>query len=151
MNETDLRSSLQRINAWFARQRPRYFAALKPGAAATELTGWPEPLRILLGWHDGQDRDFAGTFVEHWFLMSAADIRAARIDQPGWLPFLDDDAGNYLCLAVDGSLHYLEVDGKDRMVAASLAEWARAFADDLEQGGYVEDPERGDLLRKQRA
>lgn len=148
MNEAGLQHSLTRIDAWFAKHRPRYFAALRPGALAAGLAGLPEPLRILLGWHNGQDADFAGCFVEHFFLMSAADIRAADLGEAGWLPFLDDDAGNYLCVDPAGAVRYFDLDGKHQTVAPSLAEWMRAFADDLEAGRYAEDPERGDLLKR---
>lgn len=150
MTESALQRSLARIDAWFAQHRPRYFAALRPGAAAAELAGLPEDLRVLLAWHNGQDADFAGCFVEHWFLMSAADIRAVDLGQPGWLPFLDDDAGNYLCLDAAQAVRYVDVDGTEHAgVAPSLAAWLQAFGDDLEHGRYVEDPERGDLIRQE--
>jgi cell wall assembly regulator SMI1 len=149
MSDSTLQQSLARIDAWFARHRPRYFAALHPGAAPAELVGLPDAFRVLLAWHNGQDADFAGCFAEHWFLMSAAEIRAADFDQPGWLPFLDDDAGSYLCLDAAQTVRYVDVDGTEHpVVAPSLASWMQGFADDLEQGRYVDDPEHGDLLRK---
>src|SRR5947209_1643435 len=107
---------LDRLQRWLARHRKRFLKALRPGADAKALTklqkalGFspPDDLRTLLAWHDGQAPDFAGRFEEDWLLMSAERIAAAKADldaaagetgwQPKWVPFLDDDAGDYLCL-----------------------------------------------------
>ena len=156
-----LRAALARIDAWFAVHRPHYSAALHPGATVAELAaleralGLPLPaaLHELLAWHNGQSADFAGCFVEHWFLMSCENIRLAYAETTGWIPFLDNDAGDYLCLDAARTpcpvrAFYLS-EFEQPIVAPSLASWMQAFADDLEAGHYVEDPERGDLMRKQ--
>ena len=144
-----LHDALARIDAWFAKHRPRFFAGLHPGADLTEIKSLPEELRVLLAWHNGQSGDFVGCFEEHWFLMSAADIREAH-QGTTLIPFLDDDAGNYQCLDTKRSpcpvrLALLEETNAE-IVADSLADWMGAFADNLEAGKYVEDPERGTFM-----
>ena len=153
MNDTSqLQQSLKRIDAWFAKHRPRFHAGLNPGAATAELDGLPEELRVLLAWHNGQSGDFVGCFEEHWFLMSAAEIRAAMAGVKGRVPFLDDDAGSLLCLNTTKTpapvwTYYLD-DRTAGIEAPSLTAWMSTFADDLEAGRYVEDPERGTLIRR---
>jgi cell wall assembly regulator SMI1 len=143
-----LEAALARIDAWFALYRPRYFAALHQGTAETD--GLPEPVRLLLDWHNGQSADFAGCFEENWFLMSADEIRAADVGKTGWTPFLDDDAGDYLCVDAAGAVRLYSLgETEQAVVAPSLTAWMRGFADHLERGDYGEDPERGILMRKQ--
>ena len=150
-NPEPLRAALQRIDAWFAKHRPRFAKGLHPGAAVAQLKGLPEELRTLLAWHNGQSDEIVGCFEEHWFLLSAAEIRAADVGIAGWFPFLDDDAGNYLCLdttQTPAPVRACDLDEPEgAIVAASLTSWIAAFADDLEAGRYVEDPERGTLMR----
>ena len=115
----------------------------------TETAGLPELQRLLLAWHNGQRADFAGCFEENWFLMSAAEIRAADVGARGWTPFLDDDAGNYLCIDPVGAVRLYSLDDAEpAVVAPSFIHWLRDFADHLERGAYVEDPERRALIRK---
>jgi cell wall assembly regulator SMI1 len=147
-----MRAALQRIDAWFAKHRPRFAKGLHPAAAEADLKGLPEPLHTLLAWHNGQNDDFVGCFEEHWFLMSAAEIRAADVGIAGWFPWLDDDGGNYLCLDTTQTPAPVRMCGLDEpegeVVAPSLTSWLVAFADNLEAGHYVEDPERGTLMRR---
>src|ERR1019366_9236868 len=60
-----MRAALQRIDAWFAKHRPRFAKGLHPAAAEADLKGLPEPLHTLLAWHNGQNDDFVGCFEEH--------------------------------------------------------------------------------------
>ena len=147
-----LGADLKRIDAWLAKHRPRFHAGLNPGAADTELTGLPEELRVLLAWHNGQSGDFVGCFEEHWFLLSAAEIKAADFGVTGRCPFLNDDSGNFLCLNTTKTpatvWAYYSDDTTAGVVARSLTSWMATFADELEAGHYVEDPERGTLMRK---
>jgi cell wall assembly regulator SMI1 len=147
-----LPAALKRLDAWFALHRPRYFKGLHPGAKPAELAGLPAELGVLLGWHNGQSEDFVGCFEEHWFLMSATEVRAADVGITGWLPFLDDDAGNYLCLDTTQkppTVRSCDLDEPEgEVVAPSLTDWIVAFADNVEAGHYVEDSERGTLMRK---
>jgi cell wall assembly regulator SMI1 len=162
--------NLDRLDHRLLQHRPRYHSALLPGATPAELhlaetnlgLRLPEDLRTLLTWHNGQRDDFAGAFEASWQLMSADHIVAAKLEldadseqtgwQPAWVPFLDDDQGDYLCL--DTGQAAAPVRGfwppktEHPIIAPSLAAWLEEFVSAVERGEYVEDPERGAFLRK---
>src|SRR5271155_331554 len=104
---------LKRLTAWLAKKRSRFYKNLEPGATPADLDALaksvgkslPGDLRALLSWHNGQGDEYVGYFVDHWLLMSAAKIAAAKAEldasagdygwNPSWVPFLDDDGGNF--------------------------------------------------------
>lgn len=159
---------LDRLQRWLANHRQRYLRNLRPGLSANEQDAFerrlgqdlPAELRGLLAWHDGQGNDFAGAFRHAWLLLSAEQILAAKKDlddagaqapgwQPGWIPFLDDDAGNYMCIDPEqgGAVReYWAGNSEHPVVAPSLASWLEEFVAAVERGTYVEDPERGRFL-----
>jgi cell wall assembly regulator SMI1 len=169
----DLRGLLDRLERWLAKHRPRFLASLRPGANEVELHQLeaqlklpvPAELRTLLAWHDGQGDEPAGRFEENWLLMSTDGILAAKPDldaaavgngkgtgwRPEWIPVLDDDSGDYLCLdtAQPGAPVRGFWLGKDEhsAVAPSLTAWVKDFVTAVEAGQYHEDPERGTFLR----
>lgn len=122
----------------------------------------PADLRALLAWHNGQGEDFAGAFVQGWLLMSTEQILLAKntLDDadgraPGWdkdwVPFLDDDAGNYVCVdtSAAGAIREFWAGNAEHPVSApSLRRWLEEFVAAVERGEYVEDPERGRFLRR---
>jgi cell wall assembly regulator SMI1 len=160
---------LARIDHWLARHRPRFHKALLPGATDADLAGLeghlgmrlPGELRDWLRWHSGQDPESIGAFEEGWILLGAGEIGNAKSEldaapppgwHTGWVPFLDNDNGSYLCLDTThtglpvracwrGNEHH-------EIVAPSLTAWARDFAAALEAGQYHEDPERGTFHRR---
>src|SRR5205085_10979327 len=112
---SDVSSLLGRLAHWLGQHRRRYLEGLGPGATPEQITALgnalgiplPDDLRELLSWHNGQDDEDAGSFRDHWFLMSAAEIESAWRQltgsatsgwQRGWIPFLEDDRGNYVFL-----------------------------------------------------
>jgi cell wall assembly regulator SMI1 len=121
----------------------------------------PADLRELLSWHDGQGEDFIGRFEQDWLLMSCQQIIAAKGDldhdaattgwNSAWIPFLDNDAGDFLCL--DSSKPRAPVRGfwlgekEHQIVAPSLTDWLADFVNNVEKGNYEEEPERGSFLR----
>jgi cell wall assembly regulator SMI1 len=167
----ELPGLLARLEIWLKRHRPRYADALNPPATEADFVALrgrlnaalPGDLRQLLAWHNGQNEGFAGAFVENWLLMSAAEIGAAKNDldtqagggqsgwQPAWVPFLDDDAGNYLLL--DPTLPgvpvrtYQSTSSEVPTIAPSLTAWMRDFVAAVEKDEYHEDPERGWFMR----
>jgi cell wall assembly regulator SMI1 len=160
---TDLLNRLQR---WLAVHRPRYLAGLGAPASPAELAelaarlGRPVPaeLQSLLRWHNGQGQPFIGAFEQSWLLMSCQNIAAARalLDpdapasgwHPAWTPFLDDDAGDFLCLDDAGAVRAFWLGNKEHtVVAPSLTAWFDEFVAHVEAGHYEEDPERGSFLR----
>ena len=160
---------LARLEKWLKKNRPRFIKGLPPGANKVQLDGLqrelnltlPADLRQLLSWHDGQGEDFIGRFEQDWMLMSCDQIIAAKGDldhEAGstgwnsvWIPFLDNDAGDFLCL--DTSQPNAPVRGfwlgekEHKIVAPSLGAWLGDFVDNVEKGNYQEDPERGSFLR----
>ncbi len=165
---------LQRLERWLAAHRKRFFTkGLRRGASEALLaklekalgTPLPDELRTLLTWHDGQTSASAGRFEENWLLMSAERIAAARADldegaeetgwSPQWVPFLDDDEGDYLCLDTTRRpapvrAYYL-ANTEHKAIAPSLKAWLEDFVKALEAGQYHEEPERGAFMRKSQA
>lgn len=163
---------LARLEAWLARQRPRFLHSLAPGANAADLdalqtaVGVPLPgeLQALLSWHNGQRSGaFAGHFEQDWDLLSTAEIAEAKrqLDaggpvatgwQHGWLPFAGDDADDYLCVDTTQPTGPVRAfwQGKTEhpVIAVSLQAWLADFVAAVERDGYAEDPERGSFLRK---
>jgi cell wall assembly regulator SMI1 len=129
----------------------------------------PASLRSLLSWHNGQVPDAAGYFEQNRRLMGCSAIAAAVKERiavssaghssdywdPAWIPFLDDDAGNYVCLDTSrpGAPLREVILGRSnqQLLAPSLLAWLADFVAAVERGDYVEDPERGDFLRKRSA
>jgi cell wall assembly regulator SMI1 len=161
----DLPDILKRLDAWFAQHRQRFHAGLRPGASAAECgalgdcLGHPLPaaLHALLSWHNGQDAEVFGGFEESWRLMSADQIATAKVDldaagdpvwQTTWIPFLENDRGDCLCLDATGAVRaFWGGQPEAKVEAASLGEWFARFVGDVEAGRYFEDPERGSFMR----
>src|SRR5262249_48335599 len=115
-NATPISDLLARLEKWLKKNRPHFLKGLPPGASQIQLDGLerelnltsPADLRELLSWHDGQGEDFIGRFEQDWLLMSCDQILAAKgaLDHdaastgwtPAWIPFLDNNAGDFLCL-----------------------------------------------------
>jgi cell wall assembly regulator SMI1 len=165
---THLTTLLSRVDHWLMEHRRRFHHALLPGATAAEcdslatLLGQPLPeeLRSWLSWHNGQSADIPGAFEQNWVLMSAKDIAETKKELDGeahegwqraWVPFLDDEKGNYLCLDIHSPGCPVRECWQGRaehgVVSPSLAAWVEDFVIALERGAYVEDPERGALVR----
>src|SRR5262249_17975649 len=154
------------LDAWLKKHRKRYHKGLTSGADDKALAKvekalgrpLPEGLAAWLRWHNGQNEDMIGAFLESFDLMSAGEIATAyeeRKGQKGWdaafVPILDDYQGDHVVL--DTSKPELPVRevwrGRDDnpQVAASLREWLAALLADFEAGKYHEEPERGEFIR----
>jgi len=159
---------LNRLNTWLAQHRPRFHKNLAPAASSAELNslnkslGKPVPadLRALLLWHNGQGNEYVGYFVDHWLLLSAARIAAAKAEldivgieygwKKDWVPFLDDDGGNFVVLDLSQQTPPVLVywmGEKAEKLAPSLEAWLTDFVNAVEAGQYSEDPERGAFCR----
>jgi cell wall assembly regulator SMI1 len=160
---------LARLDQWLNTKRERFQQALRPGATTAECDALasqlgkplPEELRALLMWHNGQNPDVPGAFEQSWILMNTEEIADAKKeldDHPhegwhnNWVPFLDDDNGDYRCLDLGSPgcpvLECWRGRADHPVVAPSLAAWLESFVTALEQGAYAEDPERGTLALK---
>ncbi|HEY7158217.1 MAG TPA: SMI1/KNR4 family protein, partial [Gemmataceae bacterium] len=159
---------LSRVDKWLSAHRSRFQRALLPGANAADCDALaaalgkplPEELRIWLTWHNGQNAEVPGAFEQSWNLMSAEQIAEAKKEldaesdegwQKAWVPFLDDDNGNYLCLDLDSPGCPVRACWRGRsdhpLAAPSLSAWLADFVAALERGAYSEDSERGALMR----
>ncbi len=160
---------LARLDQWLNDKRERFQQALQPGATAADCDALaaqlgrplPEPLRALLMWHNGQNPDVPGAFEQNWVLMSTDEIADAKKEldehphegwQKNWLPFLDDDNGDYRCLDLGSPgcpvLECWRGRADHPVIAPSLSAWLESFVAALERGAYAEDPERGTLALK---
>jgi cell wall assembly regulator SMI1 len=119
-------------------------------------------LRALLAWHNGQDPEYPGAFEKSWALMGTEAIWAAKQEvdasqassgwQRAWIPFLDDQAGDYRCLDTSHPespvREFILGQKQHAIIAPSFATWLGDFVNAVERGEYVEDPERGAFLRR---
>jgi cell wall assembly regulator SMI1 len=165
---------LQRLERWLKKHRRGFLKGLNPGATFDELTKLdqalggktPPELRALLTWHNGQESGFTGKLEQDWLLMSNEQIAEAKryLDEQSqedaslgwvktWVPFLDDDQGDHVCLDVSKSpapvRDFWMGQGEQPVVAQSLAEWLEDFVGAVEADEYEEDPERGTFYRKE--
>jgi cell wall assembly regulator SMI1 len=161
---------LERLEKWLAKHRRHFLEGLRPGASAAELDQLqsaigrplPDSLRTLLAWHNGQGDDFPGRFEQDWNLMSTDRIAEVKREldaereggwQPDWIPFLDDDAGDHLCLDAGRPgapvREFWQGRSDHAILAPSLEAWLEDFLKAAEAGAYHEDPERGSFLRSQ--
>jgi cell wall assembly regulator SMI1 len=167
----EVASLLGQLEQWLNHHRPRYGNGLVPGASTAQLEtmqkevglSLPQSLRAWLSWHNGQSDDFIGHFQQDWDLMSAAQIVEAKhaLDNgdrtstgwnPAWIPFLDDDAGDYVCLDTSQPeapvREFWQGKADHPFVAKTLSSWLADFVGAVERGDYHEDPERGSFLRR---
>ncbi len=156
-----LAALLERLEAFLKKHRRRYHRGLRPGATDDELAALaaalggpvPDPLATWLRWHNGQDEDLIGAFVESFRLLSAADIVRALGGRRAPVPILEDDTDDFVVLDTTGAgLPVREVwHGADRPIdaAPSFEAWVAGLLRDFEAGRYHEDPERGDYVREQ--
>ncbi len=161
---------LGKLDAWLHQHRARFAKGLLPGATPDQLAALesalgqplPDELRSWLAWHNGQSPDVAGAFVQSFHLLSAEQIANVKKEldarpspdwDSGWIPFLDDDNDNYVCLDTrQPGIPVRECwrgKGQHAVVAESLTAWGEQFLAALEKGAYVEDPERGDFYPKE--
>jgi cell wall assembly regulator SMI1 len=167
----DYTAVLARLESWLGKHRPHFLHDLRAAATVAELDelqakigiALPAGLRTLLHWHNGQREDSTGSLVERWRLMGSGEIVAARGElnprtnpasgwNAAWIPFLEDDDGDYMFLDTsrpEPTVHEFWLGKPEHpAVAGSLSERLESFVAAVERGEYVEDPERGDFLRR---
>jgi cell wall assembly regulator SMI1 len=166
----DMARLLARLEKWLAEHRPHFHRGLLPGATPAELENLrqslgvplPESLKAWLAWHNGISPDTMARFEENWILMSSGQIAEAKREldadaaetgwQPVWIPFLDDDAGDYVCLDTSQPgvpVREFWLDRKEHpVVAPSLEACLAERIEAMERGEFSEDPERGTFLRR---
>ena len=80
------------------------------------------------------------------------DAEKAANWKPDWIPFLDDDNDNYVCVDSKQPGHPVLECWRDKEqpvnAANTLASWVEQLLHGLEKGQYAEDPERGSFSLK---
>jgi cell wall assembly regulator SMI1 len=159
------RALINRLDSWLATNRPDYYALLRPGVTDAELDAFeaqfaiklPTAFRELYRWRDGQVPDsffpiqFNREFMMLEYIASAKNMLDGMIetdfDAPeywrrGWVPFLHNGGGSYLCLdltAEDGGqpgqlIGFWKRD-RDRPVEfPSVEAWLADLVDSMEAG-----------------
>ena len=157
--------AITRIDRWLAAHRPDYYARLQPGVDDAALDRFesrfslqlPAAFRELYRWRSGQDSTSSDALVMNRSFMNLQDIAEAKellddmidsdFDDPrywrrGWVPFLHNGGGSYLCVdlrAEDGGspgqlIGFWKAD-KDRPIEhPSFEAWLNSLADTMERG-----------------
>lgn len=118
---------ITRLDKWFKSNRSAYYAKLQPGAADEEIHRFerlsglllPESFKALYRWRNGQPLDCYEAFhnnkmflslesiEESWTvlkeLLEGGEFEIENWWRVSWIPFLDDGAGNHLCLDLEGT------------------------------------------------
>ena len=166
-DEETFSSLLSNIDQWLAENRSEYYAKLKKGASLEQLSQFknrfnlvlPEAFELLYLWRNGQQESYSASFCGNRMLMSLESITSTKemldemigtdFEDPewwksDWVPFLENSAGDYLCVnlasAEDqqfGQLIEFWHAHKDRkIVFASLQDWAKELHQSMTSGTY---------------
>jgi cell wall assembly regulator SMI1 len=115
---------IRRADAWLQRNRPDYYAILRPGVADDSLDAYaarfglelPTELRQVYGWRDGQDLPVSKALVHNHMFMPLAESASSKalldgmigfdFDDPnwwrrGWVPFATSYNGDHYCIDLD--------------------------------------------------
>ncbi len=162
--ERSMSELLEAMDAWFGTHRPDYATRLAAGASDGELDALAAALgvtlapdlRALFAWHNGEKDTYEDSFhyvfrlislaecqENHAVLAELADAGEFELDDwwhPGWIPFLDNGAGDMFCVDLDGAfggvpgqvLQFWHDSEERTILAPSLASWIAAFLGGLE-------------------
>jgi cell wall assembly regulator SMI1 len=157
--------AIARIDHWLAGHRPEYYAQLQPGVNDAALDAFearfalrlPGAFRELYRWRNGQRPGYFANLEGNWMFeplddvsetkdlldgMIGYDFEDPRYWRRGWVPFLHNGGGSYLCVdlaAEDGGtpgqlVEFWKAD-QDRPVAyPSVEAWLNGLADSMERG-----------------
>ena len=159
------RPLIERMDAWLAENRAGYHAALQSGVSDAQLDAFeakfsltlPEAFRALYRWRNGQPNSSFDSFQDNRMLSSLEDIADTKemlddmigsdFEDPatwrrGWVPFLSNGGGSYLCVDVDaegggqpGQLIAFWKADEDRPVEhASVQTWLADLVASMEAG-----------------
>jgi cell wall assembly regulator SMI1 len=161
---------IQRLDRWLATNRPEYYALLQPGAPEAELdvleakfsVQLPAAFRKLYLWKNGQDPMSSDNFHKNRMFCALEDISSGKeefdsmigldFEEPtywwrGWIPFLHNGGGSYLCVDMGvenggqvGQLIAFWKQDQDRPVEyPSVEAWLTELVESMEAGEYEWD------------
>ena len=129
---------IERVDRWLAANRPNYYAYLRPGATHTALDAFkdrfslrlPELFRAFYRWRDGQEPSCTASLQDNRVFSSLDEVAETKemldgmidsdFEDPGWwrrgwVPFLANGGGDFLCL--DGLLKGTRVTPRDAILS----------------------------------
>jgi cell wall assembly regulator SMI1 len=158
-------TTIARIDRWLATHRPEYYALLQPGASDQALDAFeadfaltlPDAFRQLYRWRNGQHPNSSAPLHGNRTFCSLQDVASikrtldgmidsdfddARYWRRGWVPFLHNGGGSYLCLdlaADDGGeagqlIAFWKRDDDRPIEFASIEAWLSSLLAAMEDG-----------------
>ena len=156
---------IDRTDRWLRANRPDYHARLRPGVDDTRLNDFergfgvtlPEAFRLLYKWKDGQNATFSQSLVANFMFepldevartkelldgMIGFDFEDRKWWRRGWIPFMHNGGGDYLCLdltAEDGGtpgqlLTFWHDNPRRAVRSASMTAWLTDLVESMERG-----------------
>lgn len=161
---------ITKLDQWLRTHRPDYHASLQPGATEADLVALetqfslklPTTFRQLYRWRNGQDPASSEALQLNRAWMTLTDIAEVKdlldgmigydFDDPrywrrGWVPFLSNGGGSYLCLdltAEDGGqpgqiLEFWKADEDRPITHAHMQAWLADLVGSMEDGSIEID------------
>lgn len=161
---------IAKLDQWLRTHRPDYYANLHPGVTEADLAALetqfslqlPSTFHQLYRWRNGQDLASFESLQLNRMWMSLADIAETKdlldgmigydFDDPrywrrGWVPFLSNGGGSYLCLdltAEDGGqpgqiVEFWKADEDRPVIWANMRAWLAALVGSMEDGSIEID------------
>ena len=162
-----VKALIERIDRWLIANRPGYYEFLQPGVTDSELDAFesqfsiklPKAFRVLYRWRNGQDPMKSESFQGNRKFLTLEEVASTKdlldgmigydFEDPrywrrGWVPFLHNGNGSYLCvdLAAEDGGHPGQLIGfwcqdEDRPVEfASVEAWLVNLAESMESGTF---------------
>jgi cell wall assembly regulator SMI1 len=156
-----------RLDRWLTANRPDYYAHLRPGVPDGQLDAFEArfaltltaAFRQLYRWRDGHDQHDYESLVHNLMFsplehgaqskelldgMIETDFEDPRWWRRGWVPFLENGAGDHLCVdmgaedgGTPGQVLMFHHDWEHRPIrSTSLEAWLSALVESMEGGTF---------------
>lgn len=123
-----MKESIDELDDYLARCRADYYLQLQPGVSDQHLAAvearlglaLPPTFCLLYKWRNGQRPECSASLVKNWMFsaleevvetkellddMIGTDFEVPTWWSRGWIPFMSNGGGDYLCLDVAGEFH----------------------------------------------